>query len=101
METPPSLSGISSETILKSEADYEQTTPIITSVSSVEPLVAPPSVTSAQLITVPIASAQPLMTSTPSASNKRKKRVSTVIVHLKCNYRKFFRVCELISIVKK
>ena len=61
-------------TLLKTEV-IEQPVPIPTPISITESSVAPPSVTQAQLITVPIASAQPLLTSTPTATIKRAKRV--------------------------
>ncbi|CAF2562963.1 unnamed protein product [Rotaria sp. Silwood2] len=69
VEVPPSLSGTSNESLLKSEVNHEQPT-----ISLTESSVAPPTVTQTQLITVPIASAQPFLTSTPSATIKRTKR---------------------------
>ncbi|CAF0756891.1 unnamed protein product [Rotaria sordida] len=69
VEVLPSLSGTSNESLLKTEIDHEQPT-----ISLTESLVAPPSVTQTQLITVPIVSAQPFLTSTPSATIKRTKR---------------------------
>jgi hypothetical protein len=58
--------------ILKSEVVDQ---PLLTSVIPTELSVAPPSSTHAQLIAVPIAARQPLLTSTPSATIKRIKRV--------------------------
>jgi hypothetical protein len=69
-EAPPSQPVHINGTLLKTEV-IEQPTPI----SITELSVAPPSVTQAQLITLPIASAQPLLTSTPTATIKRAKRV--------------------------
>jgi hypothetical protein len=73
-EVPPPQSVLLNGTLLKSEV-IEQPVPILTPISITESSLAPPSVTQAQLITVPIASAQPLLTSTPTATIKRAKRV--------------------------
>ncbi|CAF3373032.1 unnamed protein product [Rotaria sp. Silwood1] len=69
VEVPPLLSGTLNASLLKSEIDHEKPT-----ISLTESSVAPPPVTKTQLITVPIASAQPFLTSTPSTTIKRTKR---------------------------
>ena len=60
----------------------EQPLPTSTPISLTESPVAPPSVTQTQLITIPIAPAQPLLTSTPSATIKRAKRVCVFLIYL-------------------
>lgn len=53
----------------------EQPLPTSTSISLTESSVAPPPITQTQLITVPVTQAQPLLTSTPTTTIKRAKRV--------------------------
>lgn len=71
-EVPPPLSINLNGTLLKSEI-IDQPTLTPTPISLTKSLVAPPPT---QLIAVPIAPAQPLLTSTPSTTIKRVKRVS-------------------------
>jgi hypothetical protein len=49
--------------------------PAVTSIAPSEPVITPPPTTYTQLIAVPIASDQPLVTSTPTAPVKQVKRV--------------------------
>jgi hypothetical protein len=98
-EVPPPQSVLLNGTLLKSEV-IEQPVPILTPISITESSLAPPSVTQAQLITVPIASAQPLLTSTPTATIKRAKRVD-FCRFFSSNLMYFFRDFELISIPRK
>jgi len=73
-EVPPPLSINLNGTLLKSEI-VDRPMPTPTPISLTESSVAPPSVIPTQFIAVPIAPAQPLLTSTPSATIKRVKRV--------------------------
>ncbi len=84
-EIPPAVSSNLNGAPLKCEV-VEQPLPTSTPISLTESSVAPPSVTQPQMITVPIAPAQPLLTSTPSTTIKRTKRVCTSYLSNRIEY---------------
>ena len=70
---PVNLNNISP--LMKTEVIEPPVLPEPTPISATEPSVAPPTAITTPMVTVPIAPAQPLLTSTPSAPIKKPKRV--------------------------